>query len=78
MATTTTKDLIPTRVGESRNYAAHGRTFTVKRLSATTWHLADDAVRSRSRFGTRSEITADVAVTLEYGCLPNPSMNTWS
>lgn len=67
----------PLIVGEMYSYVAHGRTFVLSKLSRCTYHLRDTAVQERSRFGTKEEIVADMAVTLETGHLPPPNGTRW-
>lgn len=62
-----------------RNYTAHGRRFAVRRLVGhrpAVYHLRDLDITERSRFGTRAQIEADVAYTLENGHLP-PAGPRW-
>ena len=66
---------LPQTIGEVKSFRIEstGRTFEVKRLQANVWHLRDTAIRTRSRFGTESEIAADVETVLASGMLPPPA-----
>lgn len=61
-------------------FEAHGRRFAVRRLVGhrpAVYHLRDLAITSRSRFGSREEIIADVASCLEVGALPGGNKGRW-
>lgn len=68
-----TSSLIPRRTGKETAFRAHGRTFRVKRHAYQNYSLFQDGLTTRSRWGTRDEMLADLAHVLEYGTLPEPA-----
>lgn len=67
----------PLKVGQTHEFAAHGRNFAVKRLRRNVYFLRDLAVSERSRWGTKAEITQDVAIVLQCGALPGAKKRLW-
>jgi hypothetical protein len=63
-------DRIPTRENEEVSFAAHGRTFVVKKLYGAVWFLkATD--QTRGRFGDKQQIREDIEHATEFGVLPS-------
>jgi hypothetical protein len=60
---------LPSKVGESNEFGAHGKRFTTKRLRRDVWFLRCEG-ETRGRFGTAQEIQSDIGHVLETGALP--------
>lgn len=67
---------MPTKSQPETTYDTHGRRFTIKRLSQSTYTLSNLLHDPRMRFGTAKEIAEDVSHTLETGRLPHAARNT--
>lgn len=64
---------LPARVREKLTFTAHGERFQVKQVSRGEFFLARDVESpSRSRWGTRAQICADIDHVMENGALPVP------
>jgi len=61
------------KVNQSKEYTAHGATFTVKKHDAGVYSLNASNIKVRNRWGNLAEITADLAHCLTYGKLPRPA-----
>lgn len=61
---------LPVKIGEEVSFSAHGKTYSVKRIARSTWHLRDTAIKTHSRFGTAQEIAEDIGHVIECGSLP--------
>lgn len=60
------------RAGSCVEVRSNSVTFTLKRHPRSTFSLFKDGVGTRSRWGTKDEILADLATVLEFGVLPTP------
>ena len=69
--------LVSLKVGEYVSFVAHGHNFGLKRIDRSAYHLWDESISERSRFGTRQEIRSDVEYALTYGTLPPPAGPRW-
>jgi len=49
----------------------------VKRLRQNDWHLSDNSVKERSRFGDLEQMTQDMTFFHENSCLPPQDMPRW-
>ena len=62
---------LPAKMREETTFEAHGRHFIVKRIERNTWFLSCPLCDPRARFGTQTEIAADIGHVLECGRLPH-------
>jgi len=64
---------LPVNIGERTRFEAHGQSFLIGYHSRNTYWLSTDPPGERRRWGTRQQITEDIAYVFENGVLPPAS-----
>lgn len=68
---------LPVNIGERTRFEAHGQSFLIGYHSRDTYWLSTDPPGQRRRWGTRRQITRDIAYVFENGVLPPQSGQMW-
>lgn len=64
---------LPTKIGETKRFTAHGVPFQIKKVGRNDYFLARDVTNpSRSRWGSARQICQDLGHVLAMGALPVP------
>jgi hypothetical protein len=64
---------LPVNIGERVRFEAHGQSFLIGYHSRDTYWLSTDPPGERRRWGTRRQITEDIAYVFANGTLPPAS-----
>lgn len=69
---------LPVNIGERVRFEAHGQSFLIGYHSRDTYWISTDPPGERRRWGTRRQITQDIAYVFENGALPPQSGQMWA